>query len=593
MTFSDFSIVLQKIEKTTLRNEMMEILAELFRDASDAEIAQLVYLTLGCLRPKFDRLEFNLAEKMVMRSIARAGNTQLATVLAMYKEKGDLGIVAEELRDKSLEFSDKQKLSIIKVYDTLEGIAKEEGQGSQERKVEALADLLKELDSLSVRYVTRMVVGKLRLGFSDKTILDALSYMEKGSKEARAELDLAYQVSPDIGSIARLVKLHGYTKVSQMVRVTYGVPVVPALAQRLKTAKEMIEKMGEVAMEPKYDGTRVQIHWTRHQKPKTKNQNEGSLFDLSNKTKQAGFEVRTFTRNLDENSHMFPELQRIADQIQASEVILDSEAVGFDPITKKMLPFQMTITRKRKHGIDELATSVPLKFFVFDILYKDGESLIGKPFFERREILSQTITKGEILEVDAYVRAQAPQAVRDYHLTQLNAGLEGAMIKQLDGVYSPGRTGFNWVKFKEVEDAEGKLSDTIDGVVMGYYRGRGKRSQFGMGAFLIGVLDTNQRLVTLAKIGTGLSDEQWHEMKRRCEECEVSEKPKEYGEIDTTLLPDVWLDPHIVVEVAADEITRSPAHSAGLALRFPRLVRFRDDKSPSQATTVEELSNIC
>ena len=198
-----------------------------------------------------------------------------------------------------------------------------------------------------------------------------------------------------------------------------------------------------------------------------------------------------------------------------------------------------------------------------------------------------------MLEVDNYVKASDPQSIRDYHLKQLHAGLEGAMIKQIDGVYSPGRTGFNWVKFKEVEDSQGKLSDTIDGVVMGYYKGRGKRSGFGIGAFLIGVLDGNQRLVTLAKIGTGLSDEQWHEMKNRCGKNEVATKPLEYGEIDKTLLPDVWLNPHIVVEVAADEITQSPTHSAGIALRFPRLVCFRDDKSPSEATTVEELSNIC
>lgn len=586
MTFSDFSLVLQQIDNTPSRNEIMGYLAHLFGKASNEEISQMVFLTLGSLRPKFDRLEFNLAEKMVVRSIARAYGKSIETVTSTYKKIGDLGEVAETLHAATFQALAKE-LSVEDVYSNLEKIALDDGQGSQERKIDALTDLLSSLNSLSVRYVIRMVLGKLRLGFSDKTILDALSFMEKGSKDGRKELDWAYQVSPDVGTIARLVKLWGISKVAHMVQVNYGVPVVPALAQRLKTAKEMVEKMGTVAMEPKYDGTRVQIHFSRNKISQDKPEN-GELFTF----KKNGFEVRTFTRNLDENSFMFPELQHISSQVLASEVILDSEAVGFDPKTKKMLPFQMTITRKRKHGISDAQESVPLKFFVFDILYKDGMSLIQKPFFERREILKNTIERGDVLEVDDYVATSDPKEIRSYHQVQLNAGLEGAMIKQMDGVYSPGRTGFNWVKFKEVEDSQGKLSDTIDGVVMGYYQGRGKRAKFGIGAFLIGVLDNSQKLVTLAKIGTGLSDEQWREIKTRCTENEALEKPREFGEVDKTLLPDVWLTPQIVVEVAADEITRSPAHSAGVALRFPRLVRFRDDKSIDQVTTVDELSSI-
>ncbi len=395
-------------------------------------------------------------------------------------------------------------------------------------------------------------------------------------------------MSPDVGNIAMLVKKHSISGVVDRVKVTYGVPVIPALAQRLKTADEMIEKMGKVMMEAKFDGTRVQIHYKRTNSEKQKSQNNGMLFE----EKKRDFEVRTFTRNLDENSHMFPELQKIEKQISANEVILDAEAIGYDSKTGELLPFQMTITRKRKHGITEAQKQVPLKFFVFDILYKDGESLIEKPLIKRRKILEETISNGEVLVVDDYEETTNPNELRKYHREQLNMGLEGAMVKKFDGMYSPGRTGFNWVKFKEVEDSVGKLSDTLDVVVMGYYAGKGKRSKFGVGAFLVGVRDKKENILTLAKIGTGLSDDQWRELKTRCNEYETSNKPLEYGEVDRTLVPDKWVEAKIVVEVAADEITKSPSHSAGLALRFPRLVKFRDDKDVLGITKIEELKTI-
>ncbi|MFC1654019.1 ATP-dependent DNA ligase [Patescibacteria group bacterium] len=586
MKFSDFCGYLEKIEATTLRNEIMEILADLFKKASEDEIQQIVYLSLGRLRPKFDRLEFNLAEKMVVRSIARAFNLPADEVMGVYKEVGDMGDVVKKLMS-DLKNSEKGKVShsVHEVYGSLEKIAKDEGQGSQERKIFMFADLMASTNALEAGYISKIVLGKLRLGFSDKTILDALSFMEHKSKEGRKDLDHAYQVSPDVGNIAKLVKKYGISGVMDRVKISFGVPVVPALAQRLKTADEMVEKMGEVMLEAKYDGTRVQIHWRRESKEEKKSD---GLFELENSKDS---EVRTFTRNLDENSHMFPELLDISSQMKVDEVILDAEAIGYDPKTGDLLPFQMTITRKRKHGISKAQESVPLKFFVFDVLYVDGKSVIKMPLRERRKLLEEVVGEGEVLVIDDFLVTDNPSKIRNFHKGKLDQGLEGAMVKKIDGPYSPGRTGWNWVKFKEVEEANGKLSDTIDVVVMGYNKGRGKRAAFGIGAFLAGVT-MGKSLATVAKVGTGLSDEQWREMKRRVGECEVEKKPKEYGEVDKTLIPDVWVEPKIVVEVAADEITKSPSHSAKKALRFPRLVKFRDDKSVEEITKVEELDSI-
>jgi len=223
-------------------------------------------------------------------------------------------------------------------------------------------------------------------------------------------------------------------------------------------------------------------------------------------------------------------------------------------------------------------------------MYKDGQSLIGLPLHERRKILAEMIKDGKVLVVDDFIETEDPDVLREYHKTQLAAGLEGALVKQIDGQYMPGRTGFNWVKFKESEDSRAKLSDTLDCVIMGYYFGKGKRSDFALGAFLVGVKD-GDKIVTLAKVGTGISDLQFKDLGERLKAWEVKNKPSDY-EVPKILEPDVWVEPKVIVEVAADEITVSPTHSAGYALRFPRMVKFRDDKSAETITTLEEVKTM-
>jgi DNA ligase 1 len=193
--------------------------------------------------------------------------------------------------------------------------------------------------------------------------------------------------------------------------------------------------------------------------------------------------------------------------------------------------------------------------------------------------------------VDEELITNQAEELRIYHKQKLAEGLEGVVIKQWESVYEPGRRGWSWVKFKEVENSQAKLSDTIDAVVMGFYRGKGKRTGFGIGAFLVGLRNLDGNVVTLAKVGTGLTDEQWKEMRKRLETVVSVSEPKGYV-VDKGMTPDVWVDPAVVVEIAADEITKSPTHTAGYALRFPRLIDFRDDKSVDQITTSEELARI-
>jgi len=241
--------------------------------------------------------------------------------------------------------------------------------------------------------------------------------------------------------------------------------------------------------------------------------------------------------------------------------------------------------------VNEQSAKVPIRFFVFDVLAKNGQSLIQQPLIERKQVLATLFDNNDTLQITKFVITSDPQELHQYHVTQLGAGLEGAVIKQVDSLYKAGRKGYRWVKIKEAEGTQGRLSDTLDCVVMGYYRGKGKRASFGIGAFLVGVIDQENRVKTIAKIGTGLTDAEFKQIKLLADSQVSAQQPKPY-DVPKTLLPDVWVAPSLVVEIAADELTTSPLHTAQQALRFPRLVKIRTDKSWAQATKLQELAEI-
>jgi DNA ligase-1 len=588
MTFSALCEAFSSIEKTSLRLEMTAYLAEIFKKLKKEEITPVCWLLLGRLAPLYENIEFNFAEKMIVRSlssflpdIAPKETEQLgllasipakkttSKVSTLFLTSGDLGNTTEDVLSRIKHITDNR--TVVEVYQALKELAQESGEGSQDRKIKRMTELLKQSSPLTGKYLVRIVLSTLRLGFSDMTILDALSWTMTGDKSLRKELELAYQVKADLGKLATALLTDGIEAVKKF-EIELGVPIAPALCQRLDTADEMIEKMGKVVVEPKYDGTRVLIHFNRKGKDWT---------------------VRTFTRNLEESSGMFPELIDALSSLKADQVILDSEAVGYDPETDKLLPFQLTIQRKRKHGIAETALKIPLRFFVFDLLYLDGKSLVHLPLEDRKQKLAELLKDSHrALMLSPMIVTDSAAELRTYHEAQLGEGLEGVVIKQIQSEYQPGRRGYSWVKFKEEEGASGKLSDTLDCVVMGYYKGQGKRTKFGIGAFLVGVYDQrSEQFKTIAKIGTGLSDAQWKEMRERCDAIAQGGASPTYV-VPDVLVPDVWVQPSIVVEIAADEITNSPTHSAEIALRFPRLVKFRDDKKPEQTTTLTEMKKI-
>jgi DNA ligase 1 len=582
MLFSELTLYFEKLEATASRLALIDILSELFKHSSASEIDKIVYLSQGRIAPFFEATEIGMAEKQVAQAIAQVYNMTKQEVLHLYGKLGDMGETAVQAHLKYAKegkvqnslFAEKHiKMTVAEVFDVLIQIAKTSGLGTVERRQVLLSDLLRRAEGNSVRYLVRIPLGNLRLGIGDPTILDGLALAKLGDKSKRKLLEGAYNRTSDLGLIAKTLWEKGLDGVSKL-QVIVGKPIRSELCERLPNAEKVIEKMGVVDAQPKYDGFRVQIH-------------------------KDGGKISMFSRNLENMTHMFPELIAGAlKQIKAKTVILDSEALAYNPDSEEFLPFQETTKRRRKHNIEETAKALPLKAFVFDILYKDGKSLIDTPLRERLKILNETILSDDTLIASKTQEISDPKVLALMLEDSISKGLEGVVVKKIDSNYQAGGRNFNWVKLKRHSD--GELHDTIDCVVLGYIFGRGKRTAFGAGALLVGIYDDkNDEFVTVSKIGTGLTDEEWREIHKRADKIKIDHKP---ARVSSVIEPSVWIKPEIVIEILADEITRSPIHTAGAfinskgekepgyALRFPRLVSFRtSDKKAEDATTVNEL----
>ena len=579
MKFKELARYFQKLEETSSRLSLIDILSDLFMKTQSAEeLEEVCYLIQGRIAPFFEATEIGMAEKTVAQSVANAYGISQSDVLKLFNKLGDMGKAIEQLAQLSLktsrpslfDSSDNKKFdySIKEVFEVLKEIAKTSGNGTVEKRQVFLTDLLKKMDSLSAKYLVRIPLGNLRLGIGDPTILDGLAKALLGDKSRRSLLEGAYNRTSDLGLIAKVLKTKGIQAVENL-DIQIGKPIRAELCERLPSPQKVIEKLERVDVQYKYDGFRVQIH-------------------------KNGDNVYMFSRNLENMTHMFPELIKATlKQVKAKTVILDTEALAYHPQSEEFLPFQETTKRRRKHGIEEMAKKLPLKAFVFDILYKDGKSLIDKPLTERLEILRETVIGDETLIPTKNEIVSDPTRLQTLLDDSISKGLEGLVVKRLESKYEAGGRNFNWVKLKR--HSAGELHDTIDCVVLGYITGKGKRTEFGAGALLVGIYDDKKdEFVTVSRIGTGLSDEEWREIHTRADKIRLDHKP---ARVNSLISPSVWIEPRIVIEVLADEITRSPMHTSGMqdgnpgyALRFPRLVTFRGaDKKAEDATTVKEL----
>jgi DNA ligase-1 len=572
------------LEQASGRLELISRLAALLAETPAKLLPTVTYLCQGQIAPEFAGVDIGLAEKLAARALADAAGVSSEQVLALLRDSGDLGHTAEQLLaskpvDGHEDKADRLQpapLEVMGVVETLHEIAAASGPGSQTRKLDLLAGLLRQATPLEARYLLRQVTGNLRLGIGTPTILDALAQVYAGGRAAKPVLERAYNICCDLGLVAGILVNDGLPAV-ELLHVRPGNPVRVMLAQRLSSAAEILAKLGGTcAAEYKYDGMRVQAH------------------------RSADGQLELFTRRLERVSSQFPDVVEMLDsRLRPREAILEGEVVAADPVSGELRPFQEVMFRRRKHGIAEAVRDVPVSLFCFDLLYADGEDLTRLPYPQRRERLAQAINLSAQLQLTTQTEVSDPAALDATFEQAITDGCEGLVCKSLaaSAGYQAGARGWLWIKLKR--DYRTELSDTLDLAVVGALWGRGRRRGL-YGALLLAAYNSDtDTFQTVCKCGTGFSDADLAALPERLAPLQRPHRP---ARVDARREADVWFEPGLVLEVLGAELTLSPTHTAGwgqikadtgLAMRFPRFTgRYRDDKAAEDATTVEEILQI-
>ncbi len=574
MLFKELADYYDRLETVSSRLKMVDIMADLLSHVSKVEVAKVVYMTEGILAPPFEDVEFGVAEKMMQEAIAVATGHTKDEVASSYKHTGDMGLTAQSMRaDSKLKRMSARKFSVLEVYDSMAEIARTSGPGSKDAKIRTLANLIAAASPQESKYVARYPMGQLRLGLGDATIMEALSKAAIGSRELKDKLERAYNICSDLGAVAERLFIGGADAMDNF-KVTLFKPIRPALAERLPTAEQIMERMGgECAVEQKYDGFRCQVH-------------------------KDGNTVKIFSRRLEETTSMFPDIIRaVQAEVKAKRAIFEGEALAFNEVTSEFFPFQETIRRKRKHSVEEKAEEMPLHLFAFDLMFLEGKDYLNEPYKERREMLESVLMDSKTILPSTRIITKSSKELEDFFERSIENGLEGVVAKDLKAPYVAGARKFSWIKMKR--SYRGELSDTLDLVIVGYFLGRGSRAEFQFGGLLCAAYNKSRDMFeTVSKIGTGFSEAQMASFRELLSKSRVDSKP---ARVDSLIKPDFWVEPEYVVTIRADEITKSPTHTCGrgrqpdgsevgYALRFPRIVDgTRSDKAPEDATTTREI----
>jgi len=567
----------EKLEATTKRLEMTAILADLLKGANPEELEKVIYLTQGKIHPDWTgEPEIGIAEKMAIETIAKASGLKKEEVAGLMAETGDIGHTAERaLEGKRVGKLGGERLTVSKVYKTLDQVARESGKGSSGRKIDRLVSLLVDASSLEARYLARTLVGALRLGVGDMTILDALVSAFTDSSENRDVLERAYNLTSDLGFVSRTLAESGLEAVAE-AKVTVGKPIRMMLAQRLSTPEETVEKLsGHCSGEYKLDGERFQIH-------------------------KKNDDLEIFSRRLENITHMYPDAVEMARaHVVAREAIIEGEAVAVDPETDEMRPFQTLMQRRRKYRISEMMKKLPVAVFLFECLYADGEDLTLKPYPIRRDRLKEIVEETDRFKLVKALETPATNELERFFEEAIADGCEGLVVKSTadDSIYRAGARSWLWVKLKR--SYQSKMVEPVDLVVVGAFHGRGRRAG-SYGALLAASYDPDEDVFrTVCKVGSGFTDENLEKLPGMLEEYQRDDR---HPRVDAILEADVWFTPSLVIEVLGDEITLSPIHTSafnmiredsGLAIRFPRFTgRWREDKAPEDATQVKEIVDM-
>jgi len=574
LKYSIIADAYEKIEATTKRLEMTDLLVDLLKNTPKDVIGKVVYLTQGKIYPDFVGLETGVAEKLAIKALARASGQSESRVEEDLKKSGDIGETAQKFMTsrKQATLGVQKTLTVQKVYETLDKMAKATGSGTVDTKMTLLAGLLADATPKEAKYIMRTVTGNLRLGIADMTVLDALAIAYGGGKETSELVERAYSISSDLGRVAETVAEKGVAGIKKF-QVSVGEPIRPMLAERLSSSEEILEKLGgKCVAEYKYDGERIQLH-------------------------KKGNDVTLFSRRLESISSQYPDaVELIKKHVKAKEAILEAECVAIDIETGEMRPFQELMHRRRKYGIQKAIEEYPVSLFMFDALYVDGKDLTLEPFPTRRKALQKAVAESDRMKLVKGITTSNVKELEKFFLEAIENGCEGLVCKSIaaDSVYQAGARGWLWIKYKR--DYKSEMLDTVDLVVVGAFHGRGKRAG-AYGALLLAVYDPDKdSFETVTKCGTGFTDEDLAKLPKTLEKHKIQHK---HPRVQSILEADVWFEPSLVMEVLGAEITLSPIHTcamdavrkgSGMAIRFPRFTgNYRPDKAAEDATTAQEI----
>ncbi|TDA28265.1 MAG: DNA ligase [Archaeoglobi archaeon] len=544
MLFREFAEFCESIEKISSTLELTDKISNFIKGLENDDLYNVILFLIGRVYPTWDERELGVGVGLLYEVLENVGGIKKEKIEEMVRELGDLGLASERIvKGRIMITLEAEELTIKRVREIFDEISSLIGEGSRKRKVLLLTGLYGLATPLEAKYLTRLIMNEMRLGVGEGIVRDAIAKAFGVDEEL---VERAYMVTSDLGKVAVIAKNSG-KKGLEEIKIRLHTPVRMMLAQVAESFEDAVSEMGEVAVEWKFDGSRVQIHW-----------GDG--------------ELKIYSRRLENVTKALPEIAEEIKKNVKEGVILDGEVIAVKD--GRPMPFQHVLRRfRRKHGVSRMVEKIPLQFYAFDILYCD-EEIVDKPLAERRRILESVISESERIKIANQVRTRNKEDIEKIFNDAINAGHEGVMLKNPNSPYVPGKRGKHWLKLKYV-------METLDLVVVGGEWGEGKRSHLISSYELACTDETTGNLLRVGRVATGFTDEDLEELTELFKQIIVTHEGK-----------NVKFVPKYVFEVAYQEIQKSPKYESGYALRFPRFIRLRDDKDVSEADSIKRLEDL-
>ena len=546
MHYEELVRIYSQLEKTTKRLEKVDIISEFLKKTDKEDLDKIIKLLQGKVYADWEELKLGMSERLILKAINKTTGVSQNAIENLWKKTGDLGKAAEELiKNKYQRTLTSKKLTLEKVYENLRKLAEMEGEGTVDRKVLLVSELLSNSDPLEAKHIVNTVTGILRVGVAAGIIRDSIA---KAFNRDAKEVEDNYNLSVDYGKVAELCR-EGRLELSLIP----GKPIKLMLAIKTESIEDAFKAVGKPAQcEYKLDGFRLSCH-----------------FD--------GKEIKLFTRNMENVTNQFPDVVKyLKENVKGKNYILDSEAAGIKD--GKYAPFQSISQRiKRKYDIERMARDFPVELNIFDVVYYNNENLMNEPLTKRRELLEKIINenKGKIVLTKKIITDDEKKIKRFYD-EALKAGTEGLMIKNLESKFKPGRYVNGWVKLKPT-------LEPLDLVITGATWGEGKRSNW-LSSFIVSCKE-DDKFLEIGRVGSGV--------KEKNEGIKFSELTKELKKlIIKSSGKEVEVKPKIILEVGYEEIQKSPSYNSGYALRFPKIISLRIDKGLNDIDTIERINRI-